>query len=154
MNVCECIDIRFESRFEVHPLTEMDCFACGECIVACKRGGVALVYGEPKINFELNLAHLESLQQKLLEIEPMTLKVFIERDSVHCNKVITMLAAISHLSKGKINFELIDALEEPERAKIYEITFLPTVIVGQFKTLGVPTEGSLVLLIRRNARWK
>lgn len=154
MNVCECIDIRFESRFEVHPLTELDCFACGECIVACKRGGVALVYGEPKTNFELNLAHLESLQQKLLEVEPMTLKVFIERDSVHCSKVITMLAAIAYLSKGKISFELIDALEEPERAKIYEITFLPTVIVGKFKTLGVPTEGSLVLLIRRNARWK
>ena len=154
MNVCECIDIRFESRFEVHPLTEMGCFACGECIAACKRGGVAMVYGEPKIAFELNVAHLESLQQKLLEVEPMTLKVFIERDSVHCNKVITMLAAIAYLSKGKINFELIDALEEPERAKIYEITFLPTVIVGQFKTLGVPTEGSLVLLIRRNARWK
>jgi ferredoxin-type protein NapH len=154
MSVCEKLDVTFESRIEVHPLAEMDCFACGECIVACKRGGVGLVYGEPKINFELNLLHLESLQEKLLEIEPMTLKAFIERDSVHCNKVITMMAAIAHLSRGRISFELIDALEEPERAKIHEINFLPTVVVGQFKTLGVPTEGSLVLLIRRNARWK
>jgi ferredoxin-type protein NapH len=152
--VCDKIDIRFESRIEVHPLTELDCFACGECIVACKRGGVSLVYGEPKIDFELNLAHLESLQQKLLDIEPMILKAFIERDSVHSNKVITMLAAISHLSRGRVNFELIDALEEPERAKIHEINFLPTVVVGRFKTFGVPTEGSLVLLMRRSSRWK
>jgi ferredoxin-type protein NapH len=154
MNVCEKIDITFESRIEVHHLSELECFACGECIAACKRGGVGLVYGEPKINFVIDLAHLESLQTKLLEVEPVTLKVFIERDSVHCNKVITMLAAISHLSRGKINWELIDALEEPERAKINEITFLPTVMVGRFKTFGIPTEGSLVLLIRRNSRWR
>lgn len=154
INICNQIDITFESRIEVHPLTEIDCFICGECITACKRGGVSIVYGEPKIDFVLNLAHLESLQDKLLEVEPMTLKAFIERDSVHCNKAITMLAAISHLSRGKINFELIDALEEPERTRGFEITFLPTVIVGRFKTLGVPTEGSLVLLIRRSARWK
>lgn len=152
--VCEKIDIRFESKIEAHPLTEFDCFACGECIIACKRGGVALVYGEPKIDFALNLAHLESLQDKLLEVEPMTLKALVERDSVHCNKVITMLAALSHLSRGKINFELIDALEEPERARAHDITFLPTVVVGRFKTFGVPTEGSLVLLIRRSSRWK
>ncbi len=151
--VCDQIDIRYESKIEVHPLTEMDCFACGECIAACKRGGVSLVYGEPKINFEINLAHLESLQEKLLETEPVTLKVFVERNSVHCNKIITMVAAISHLSKGRISFELIDALEEPERAKIHDITFLPTVIVGRFKTLSVPTEGSIVLLIRRSSRW-
>lgn len=152
--VCDQIDIRFESKIEVHPLTEMDCFACGECIIACKRGGVSLVYGEPKIDFTLNLAHLESLKDKLMEITPMTLKVFVERDSVHCNKVITMVAAVSTLSRGKINFELIDALEEPERARAHKITFLPTVVVGQFKTFGVPTEGSLVLLIRRSSRWK
>ncbi|MBU7029635.1 MAG: 4Fe-4S binding protein [Theionarchaea archaeon] len=152
--VCEKIDIRFESKIEAHPLTEFDCFICGECITACKRGGVSLVYGEPKVDFTLNLAHLESLQDKLLEVEPMTLKAFIERDSVHCNKVITMLAAISHLSRGRINFELIDALEEPERTRAYDITFLPTVVVGRFKTFGVPTEGSLVLLIRRSSRWK
>lgn len=152
--VCEQIDIRFESKLEVHSLTEMECFACGECIAACKRGGVALVYGEPKVDFDLNLAHLESLQEKLLEVEPMTLKAFIERDSVHSNKAITMLAVVSHLSKGKINFELIDALEEPQRARALDITFLPTIIVGRFKTFGVPTEGSLVLLIRRASRWK
>ncbi len=152
--VCEQIDITHEARIEVHPLAEFDCFACGECIAACKRGGVSLVYGEPKIDFNLNLAHLESLQDKLLEVEPMMLKAFVERDSVHCNKVITMLAAISFFSKGRINFELIDALEEPERAKTYDITFLPTVVVGRFKTLGIPTEGSLVLLIRRSERWK
>lgn len=154
MNVCNQIDVRFESRIEVHPLAELDCFACGECITACKRGGVSLVYGEPKVDFELNIAHLESLKDKLLEGEPMTLKAFIERDSVHCNKIITMLAAISYLSRGKINFELIDALEEPERVKALNITFLPTVVVGQFKTFGIPTEGSLILLIRRSARWK
>ncbi len=152
--VCERIDISFGPRIEVHPLSDFDCFACGECIVTCKRGGVSLVYGEPKIEFELNLAHLESLQQKLMEVEPMTLKAFVERDSVHCNKIITMLAAISFLSRGKIGFELIDALEEPERAKTFDVTFLPTVVVGRFKTFGVPTEGSLVLLIRRNSRWK
>lgn len=112
------------------------------------------MYGEPKIDFTLNLAHLESLKDKLLEITPMTLKVFVEQDSVHCNKVITMVAAVSTLSRGKINFELIDALEEPERARAHKITFLPTVVVGQFKTFGVPTEGSLVLLIRRSSRWK
>jgi NapH/MauN family ferredoxin-type protein len=152
--VCDQIDITFESKLEVHPITELDCLACGECIAACKRGGVSLVYGEPKVEFDLNLAHLESLQEKLLDIEPMTLKAFIERDSVHCNKAITMLAVISHLSKGKINFELIDALEEPQRAKALDITFLPTIVVGRFKTFGVPTEGSLVLLIRRSSRWK
>ncbi len=152
--VCDQIDIRYESRIEVHPLTEMNCFACGECIIACKRGGVCLVYGEPKIDFELNLVHLESLKDKLIEVEPVTLKAFIERDSVHSNKVITMLAAISHLSKGRINFELIDALEHPERARTYDIAFLPTVVVRRFKTLGIPTEGSLVLLIRRSERWK
>ncbi len=154
MNVCNQIDITFESKIEVHPLTQMDCFACGECLVACKRGGVALAYGEPKIDFTLNLPHLESLQDKLLEVTPMTVKAFVERDSVHCNKAITMLAAISHLSRGKINFELIDALEEPERSKAHNITVLPTLIVGQFRTFGVPTEGSLILLIRRNSRWK
>lgn len=154
VSVCDQIDIRFESKIEVHSLTEMDCFACGECITACKRGGVALVYGEPKIDFTLNLAHLESLKDKLLEVGPMTLKAFIERDSVHSNKVITMLAAISSISRGKINFELIDALEEPERARAHNITFLPTIVVGRFKTFGVPTEGSLVLLIRRSSRWK
>lgn len=152
-NVCGQIDITFETRIEVHPLADLDCFACGECIVACRRGGVALVYGEPKIDFELNIAHLESLKDKL-QAAPMTVRVFIERDSVHCNKVITMLAALSYLSRGKINFELIDALEEPELAKSYNITFLPTVIVGRQKTFGIPTEGSLMLLIRRNARWK
>ena len=152
--VCDQIDIRYESKIEVHPVTEMDCLVCGECIVACKRGGVSLVYGEPKIDFSINLPHVESLQDKLLEVEPMTLKAFIERDSVHCNKLITMLAVISHLSRGKINFELIDALEEPERARALNITVLPTVVVGRFKTFGVPTEGSLVLLIRRSSRWK
>ena len=154
MNVCNQIDITFESKIEVHPLTQMDCFICGECITTCKRGGVALVYGEPKIDFTLNVPHLESLQDKLLEVTPMTVKAFVERDSVHCNKAITMLAAISHLSRGKINFELIDALEEPERSKAHNITVLPTLLVGQFRTFGVPTEGSLILLIRRNSRWK
>jgi NapH/MauN family ferredoxin-type protein len=154
MNICNQIDITFESKIEVHSLTQMDCFACGECIVACKRGGVGLAYGEPKIDFTLNLPHLESLQDKLLEVTPMTVKAFVERDSVHCNKAITMLAAISHLSRGKINFELIDALEEPERSKAHNITVLPTLLVGQFRTFGVPTEGSLILLIRRNSRWK
>jgi ferredoxin len=154
MDVCNQIDITFESKIEVYSLTQMDCFACGECITTCKRGGVALAYGEPKIDFTLNLLHLESLQDKLLEVKPMTVKAFIERDSVHCNKAITMLAAISHLSRGKINFELIDALGEPERSKAHKITVLPTLLVGQFRTFGVPTEGSLILLIRRNSRWK
>ncbi|MFQ5892057.1 MAG: hypothetical protein ACE5HW_04615, partial [Candidatus Methanofastidiosia archaeon] len=75
-------------------------------------------------------------------------------DSLAVNKLLTMIIAISHTAKGRVSFELINSEDCPELVENLKISSIPTVLLENIRTYGMPTEASMVLLIRRDSEIK
>ena len=65
-----------------------------------------------------------------------------------------MVACLSWMTNGKISFLLVDVEENPLKATQKDINVLPTVLLEKERSLGPPSEASLMLLLLRNERKK
>ncbi|MFQ6089562.1 MAG: hypothetical protein ACE5K0_11780, partial [Candidatus Methanofastidiosia archaeon] len=107
-----------------------------------------------KGDFKINTEYLSEAFSSLEKLKPERLIIFAKRDSLAVNKLLTMIIAISHIAKGRVSFELLDSEENPELVENLRISSFPTVLLENLRSYGMPTEASMVHLIRRNSEMK
>lgn len=154
LKVCDKPVFDFSKKYDSKTPASISCIACGKCLYVCPYDAISFSYGKRKGEFKINTEYLRRAFPSLERLKPERLILFVKRDSLAVNKLLTMIIAISHTAKGRVSFELINSEDCPELVENLKISSIPTVLLENIRTYGMPTEASMVLLIRRDSEIK
>jgi ferredoxin-type protein NapH len=151
---CEVFIIDNSQPYDATNVAGMGCTLCGMCMAVCPYDAITVHYGTSQTYHHTTLQHLKHNRARIEGIQPTFAEIFVRKDSSLTDKVITMVACLSHFAGGKISFLIIDADENTLKASQKDITMVPEVLLEKERSFGPPSEASLMLLLLRNDRKK
>ncbi|NMC76582.1 MAG: 4Fe-4S binding protein [Candidatus Methanofastidiosa archaeon] len=145
-----------DDGYGIYPLKKLGCTLCGKCIIECDRGGVSFIFGDKLVtdtNFSLEM--IKKNKEVISLVSPETVVLFLEKDKKHSNRALNYTIALSYLSHGKLSYQIIDVVANPEAVSKRKIGAIPCLWISKSNFVtGMVSEASILAFIRKISKWK